>query len=63
MKVKHTKNGNVKLVMSMEQAAHLKMIITMSGDIDYCDPDVNQEEVEETSWAIYEGMVKAGFDD
>lgn len=60
MKIKHTKNGNVKLVMSMEEAQHLKTMVDSSHFIDYHTEGLKAK-IERTSWDLFEGLRTAGI--
>lgn len=55
MKVKSTKNGNVKIVMSPEQAKDLKTILNCSHKIKY-GHEVPTARIERTSWEVFTGL-------
>lgn len=55
MKVKSTKNGNVKIVMSPEEAKDLKTILNWSHKIDYPYGEP-KEQIEKTSWNIHRAL-------
>lgn len=62
----------VTLTLSEQEAKHLATILSLSGRIDYSDNDgqwsevtgvdVDVEEVEKASGAIYEELYEAGFE-
>lgn len=61
MKVKHTQNGNVKLVMTGEQASKLKAIIDRSSRLQGGSDCITQE-VEDFSWELFKAFKEAGVD-
>ncbi|MDF0504868.1 hypothetical protein POK33_29465 [Burkholderia cenocepacia] len=61
MKVKHTPNGNVKVVMTGEQASKLKAIIDRSSRLQDGSDCITQE-VEDFSRELFRAFKEAGVD-
>ncbi|MBY4725726.1 MULTISPECIES: hypothetical protein [Burkholderia] len=61
MKVKHTQNGNVKIVLSGDQATKLKAIIDRSSRLQEGGDSITQE-VEDFSWDLFRAFKEAGVD-
>jgi hypothetical protein len=63
MKVKHTQNGNVKVTLTMEQAAHLQCLLNVSHFISERQLDETYTHVSEQSNAeLYFALDEAGIE-